>query len=215
MTRFNVPPPAHALLIDPRSGLMTPEWYRFFEQLGDATGGDTALASNVAEATEAALSAQLSGGGAAESGQRLADIESWHATILAPADDPTQRLADLDGRIGATACRVAEAEQKIHDLEGLIAAGPAAAETDALERARSLGYRIAAAEVATLIAGTVTVSIAAVEADSLIFLTVQVPGGTAGLLSVGTITAGTSFVINSASGSDTSDVGWLLLNVIR
>ena len=37
-------------------------------------------------------------------------------------------------------------------------------------------------------------------------------GGTVGELTVGTITAGTSFVINSASATDTSTVGYLIIN---
>lgn len=70
-----------------------------------------------------------------------------------------------------------------------------------------------AAEVAgraVLVAGTVTVSTTAVEATSLIQLTRCVTGGTEGHLSVGTVTADTSFVINSSSGSDTSTICWWL-----
>ena len=61
---------------------------------------------------------------------------------------------------------------------------------------------------ATLVAGTVTVSTAAVAAGSKIVLARQATGGTLGHLSVGTITAGTSFVINSSSGTDTSVIYW-------
>lgn len=63
---------------------------------------------------------------------------------------------------------------------------------------------------ATLVAGTVTVSTTAVTANSRIFLTCAVVGGTQGILSVGTITAGVSFVINSNSVIDTSTVNWLI-----
>ena len=65
---------------------------------------------------------------------------------------------------------------------------------------------------ATLVAGTVTVSTTAVTASSVIQLTNCVTGGTAGLLRVGTVTAGTSFVINSASGTDTSTICWSFVN---
>lgn len=64
----------------------------------------------------------------------------------------------------------------------------------------------------TLAAGTVTVSNTSVTASSLIFLTNGGVGGTIGTLSVGTITAGTSFVINSSSSTDTSKVNWLIIN---
>ncbi len=64
---------------------------------------------------------------------------------------------------------------------------------------------------AVLVAGTVTVTTAFVTASSRIFLSVQVAGGTQGFLSVGTVTAGTSFVINSTSGTDTSTVVWQII----
>lgn len=62
-----------------------------------------------------------------------------------------------------------------------------------------------------LVGGTVTVSTIAVTANSVVFLTVQVAGGTTGNLSIGTVTAGTSFVINSTSAIDTSTVGWVII----
>lgn len=65
---------------------------------------------------------------------------------------------------------------------------------------------------ATLVAGTVTVNTTAVTSSSKIFLTHGVAGGTLGILSVGTITNATSFVINSSSGTDTSDINWLIIN---
>ncbi len=61
--------------------------------------------------------------------------------------------------------------------------------------------------LATLVAGTVTVSTSAVEADSVITLTPR--GNTnAGSLDIQTITAGTSFVIRSSNASDVRVVGW-------
>jgi len=63
----------------------------------------------------------------------------------------------------------------------------------------------------TLVGGTVTVSNTSVTANSRIFLTCAVTGGTQGILSVGTITASTSFVINSSNGADTSTVNWIIV----
>jgi hypothetical protein len=67
---------------------------------------------------------------------------------------------------------------------------------------------------AVLVAGTVTVSTTAVTASSIIFLTCQVLGTVtvASALSIGTVTAGTSFVINSAVVTDTSTIGWWIIN---
>lgn len=64
----------------------------------------------------------------------------------------------------------------------------------------------------TLVGGTVTVSTTAVTASSKIFVTVGVAAGTQGNLSIGTVTAGTSFVINSTSGTETSQVNWWIIN---
>jgi hypothetical protein len=61
---------------------------------------------------------------------------------------------------------------------------------------------------AVLVAGTVTVSTAEIQAGDNVILTNVGTGGTVGTLSRGTITAGTSFVINSSSGTDTSTVYW-------
>lgn len=64
---------------------------------------------------------------------------------------------------------------------------------------------------AVLVAGTKTVSTTAVTASSRIQLTRGITGGTVGHLSVGTITAGTSFVINSTSATETSTINWLII----
>jgi len=64
---------------------------------------------------------------------------------------------------------------------------------------------------AVLVAGTVTVNTAEVT-DSNIRLTRILVGGTLGHLSVGTITAGTSFVINSSSATDTSTILWEIVH---
>jgi len=65
--------------------------------------------------------------------------------------------------------------------------------------------------LATLAAGTVTVSTTAVTANTRIFLTAQATGGTAGALRISARTAGTSFTITSTSGTDTSTVAWMLV----
>ena len=70
------------------------------------------------------------------------------------------------------------------------------------------------AGVATLVGGTVTVANTSVTANSIIMLTCLTPGGTPGFLRVSAVTAGTSFVITSSSGSDTSVVSWLIVELI-
>lgn len=76
----------------------------------------------------------------------------------------------------------------------------------------------------TLTGGTATVATTAVTASSIIMLTRQSPGATGanplGMISVGTITPSTSFVINALTTADSSTnvatdvsvVGWMIIN---
>ncbi len=65
--------------------------------------------------------------------------------------------------------------------------------------------------VATLVAGAATVSTTAVTANSRIFLTPQSGGGTPGWVRVSARSAGSNFTITSSSGTDTSVIGWLIV----
>lgn len=66
----------------------------------------------------------------------------------------------------------------------------------------------------TLIGGTATISNSRVTASSLIFLTDATTGAltNVGTLTVGTISAGVSFVVNSANPLDTSSFNFLIIN---
>lgn len=63
-------------------------------------------------------------------------------------------------------------------------------------------------QTATLVAGTVSITDVTVTASTTVLVTVQTPGGTQGFLSVA-VTAGTGFVINSTSATDTSTVAYM------
>ncbi len=73
----------------------------------------------------------------------------------------------------------------------------------------------ARAGTATLVGGTVTVANITVTTKTKIILSRNTPGGSIGDLSAPSAsrTAATSFVINSASGTDTSTVDWFLIEV--
>ncbi|MET9096252.1 right-handed parallel beta-helix repeat-containing protein [Streptomyces cyaneofuscatus] len=60
--------------------------------------------------------------------------------------------------------------------------------------------------------GTVTVNTTAIAATSIVILTIQTPGGTVGSPYVNARVAGTSFTVKSTSTSDTSTVGWRILD---
>jgi hypothetical protein len=62
---------------------------------------------------------------------------------------------------------------------------------------------------ATLVAGTVSVSLSSTGSSTVVLVSRQTPGGTLGSLSVPTITAGSGFTITSSSSSETSAVGWV------
>ncbi|MEU3346425.1 glycosyl hydrolase family 28-related protein [Streptomyces sp. NPDC006700] len=65
---------------------------------------------------------------------------------------------------------------------------------------------------AVLVAGTVTVNTTAIATGSVVQLTIQIPGGTVGTPYVNARVAGTSFTIKSTSSTDTSTVGWRILD---
>jgi len=82
-------------------------------------------------------------------------------------------------------------------------------------RVAGVGFRVkeganARMGVATLVAGTITISNTSITANTRIFRDVQAAGGTQGHLSITRI-AGTSFTINSTSATETSTVAWLLM----
>lgn len=62
----------------------------------------------------------------------------------------------------------------------------------------------------TLAAGTKAVALATVTAGSTVLVSVKASGGTPGLLSY-TLSAGVGFTVNSASGTDTSTVSYLVM----
>lgn len=64
---------------------------------------------------------------------------------------------------------------------------------------------------ATLVAGTVSVSLSSVGSSTVVLVSRMTPGGTAGHLSVPSVSNGTGFTITSSSVSDTSLVAWLAL----
>lgn len=65
-----------------------------------------------------------------------------------------------------------------------------------------------------LVGGTVTVATTAVStSNQIILLTSQVDGGTPGWLRVSGKTNGQDFTITSSSGTDTSTIGWLIVDI--
>jgi hypothetical protein len=70
---------------------------------------------------------------------------------------------------------------------------------------------VKASGLAVLEVGRASVAETAVTADSLIFLTVQLGGGTIGQPYVASKEPGVGFVISSLSAYDTSTVAWFII----
>jgi hypothetical protein len=64
---------------------------------------------------------------------------------------------------------------------------------------------------ATLVSGSVSVTLPAVDAESVVLVSRMTPSGTIGHLSVPSVTPGTGFTITSSSASDNSLVGYAVL----
>lgn len=64
---------------------------------------------------------------------------------------------------------------------------------------------------ATLVSGTVTVALPAVDASSVILVSRMTPSGTLGRLSVPVVNPGTGFTITSDSAAENSVIGYLVL----
>jgi hypothetical protein len=62
-----------------------------------------------------------------------------------------------------------------------------------------------------LTGGTATINNVRITANTNIFLTIQIPGGTVGSVYISARSVGTSFTITSTSGTDTSTVAWWLV----
>jgi hypothetical protein len=139
-----------------------------------------------------------------ESAALIADNGAETSPIFLLRDNGTKVLTVADGG----AVRIGDATSPTDKLEvtGNIAL------TTAGNKIKIATGTNASVGTSTLVAGTVTVSTTAVTASSKIFLTCGVVGGTQGILSVGTITGGTSFVINSSNAADTSQINWFIIN---
>ena len=66
----------------------------------------------------------------------------------------------------------------------------------------------------TLVNGQATVPAPGINAQTLILLTCQAPGGTPGFLRVASRVADTSFTIQSSNAADTSVVGWFAFQAV-
>lgn len=73
------------------------------------------------------------------------------------------------------------------------------------------GSNAKAGTTSAMVAGSVTVSTTAITTNSVVVASLKTAGGTVGAPFVGTITPGTSFVLKSTSGTDTSVYNWIIL----
>ena len=141
-------------------------------------------------------------------------------TLTAAADWRSIRLTKNSGRA------ISQEGTAINTLAGNTIIGATADNGDKLQVTGNVNLTTAGNKIkiatgsnaslgtATLVGGTVTVSTTAVATGSKIFVSRNTVGGTTGNLSTpdASIVNGTSFVINSTSGSETSTINWWIIN---
>jgi hypothetical protein len=64
---------------------------------------------------------------------------------------------------------------------------------------------------ATLVAGSVNITLPSVTAGVPVLVSRMTPGGTVGHLAVPTVNSGSGFTVTSSSATDTSVISWLVL----
>ena len=92
---------------------------------------------------------------------------------------------------------------------GHLAAHNAISDVLTQQQAQLSGIPVIRSGTATLVAGTVSVTLTSTGSSTVVFVSRLTPGGTLGSLSVPTITAGSGFTINSSSATETSSLAWL------
>ena len=174
---------------------------------GTGLGGDVILSTTATGVTGATLqtlaprwyvkaaTGQLSNG-STPNASALVDIQSTTQGLLLPRLTTTQKNAIASPATGLIVYDSTYRAISTYNGTAWVSASPTTVGT------------------ATLAAGTVTVSAVGVLATSKIFVSVTTPGGTQGFLSVPTanIIAGTSFVINSTSTTETSTINYSIVN---
>ncbi len=206
MTQITTPVPKSPF-IDLKTGYVTREWYRFLTSLTQAVGGNTDVIIDI----------DISQGGA-----DIAPDVGPIASLAQQADDfASQNAGQIEAIIAALAGLNPQIPGPV-DLGTILAALTAQTpfamppiEIGSLLAAKNNVYRIVDAGNVTLVAGTATALTVQADGAREFCLTNRSVGGTPGILSVGTITAGVSFVINSTSATDTSVVSWVVLGPVR
>jgi len=221
MTMIATPVPKSPFL-DMKTGYVTREWYRFLTSLTQAVGGSTdiivdleLLGGGEGGAVDLGPTSTLAMEADSYGSQNAGQIEALKAAAagLSPQVPGPRELSQIERAVADQTPFPMPPREFLFGADVPFPMVPT--ELGSLEAAKSLGYRILAGGTAVLVAGTVTVNNTNAVSTNLFFLTAQVVGGTQGMLSIGTITANTSFVINSSNAADTSTVSWLILGAVK
>jgi alpha-tubulin suppressor-like RCC1 family protein len=136
--------------------------------------------------------------------------DAYYGTITTGA--ARKQFAFTDSNITGNAANVSGTVLYTHGGTGLTALGTANQVLRTNASATAAEWATVLTGTAVLVGGTVTVSQAAVTANSIILLTSQVDGGTVGFLRISARVDGVSFTITSSNALDTSTVAWQLSN---
>lgn len=207
--------------LDAATGSVSREWFAFFASLlGLANSADDDVliyggTPTGSDQTDEALTNAFEAWSQAAANSGLIEALQSRFDGLDPQIPGPQEFAELVALLRGLTPFGAVPTEAVIDARAITPFGMPPTELGSLEAAKNVGFRIVAANHATLIAGTVTVSDVNAIATNEWSLTTKVVGGTQGMLSLGTIVANTSFVLNSSNPADTSTVSWIIFAPIR
>lgn len=205
MTRI-IPPIPRTPWLDPENPqYVAREWFRFLQLLVQAVDGTTDFGLSIALVAASNPDPIIP-----DSSGPILSADSYASLVAGESEVLGEAVKALNPQVPGPV----EIGQMLRALDSQIPFPMPPTELGWLQAAANTGYRIAAAGNAVLVGGTVTVNTIYAASTNEFLLTNKIPGGTAGLLSIGTIVANTSFVINSANALDTSTVSWAILKPV-
>lgn len=208
MTQIIIPIPK-TQAIDLRTGQFTREWFRVIELLIQASGGTTNTTIDISSFTPPEPARVGGDLGPEIPGELAGEVAALQASSTSESHTPFAmapiELGQLQAEVAALETAVEALQTDVSTLQTEVAD---------LQAAENLIYRIVDAGEAVMVGGTVTVASAQADSANQFSLTTKLVGGTQGMLSVGTVIANTSFVINSSDPADTSTVSWVIFKAI-
>lgn len=216
MTNILIPIPLTPV-IDMKTGKMVREWYRYFSLLQQALPdtnviGDMEIYAQPSGETGSSESATPLDLGASDQG-RIEELQTQAGGLNPQIPGPVELGAFIGEASRNTPFPMVPTEFNVLGRDIPFPMPPT--ELGSLEAAKNSAYRVVAAGNVDLVLGTATVLNVNANSANEFSLTTKVVGGTQGILSIGTVIANASFVVNSSDAADTSTVSWVIFVPIK